>query len=64
MEHYITPDGPPLHAHARHLEKKQLEISKAKFAKMEEMGIIRHFNSLCSAAFRGVSEVSIETPFG
>ena len=37
VEHYITTEGPPLHAHSRCL--------KAKFAEMERMGIIRRSNS-------------------
>ena len=45
VEHYITTDGPPLHARARRLEQEKLEVAKAEFAEMERMGIIRRSNS-------------------
>ena len=45
VEHYITTEGPPLHARARRLKQEKLEIAKAEFAEMERMGIIRRSNS-------------------
>ena len=45
VEHYITTEGPPLHARARRLKQDKLEIAKAEFAEMERMGIIRRSNS-------------------
>ena len=48
VEHYITTDGPPLHASARCLKQEtqeKLEVAKVEFAKMERMGIIRRSNS-------------------
>ena len=45
VEHYITTDGPPLHARARRLKQDKLEVAKAEFAEMEKLGIIRRSNS-------------------
>lgn len=45
VEHFITTEGPPLHARARRLKQDMLEIAKAEFAEMEKMGIIRRSSS-------------------
>ena len=45
VEHYITTDGPPLHARARRLKQDKLDVAKAEFAEMEKLGIIRRSNS-------------------
>ena len=58
VEHYITTDGPPLHARARRLKQEQLEVAKAEFAEMERMGIIRRSNSPWASPLHMVSKPS------
>lgn len=45
VELHINTKGPPTHARARRLDAEKLEIAKAEFAKMEELGIIRRSSS-------------------
>ena len=45
VEHFIPTTGPPVHSHARRLPPDKLTLAKEEFRKMEEMGIIRRFNS-------------------
>ena len=45
VEHHIITSGPPLHARACRLDTDKLPVAKAKFAKMEQLGIIRRFSS-------------------
>ena len=45
VEHHILTEGPPLHARARRLDADKLAVAKSEFAKMEQLGIIRHSNS-------------------
>jgi hypothetical protein len=45
VKHHITTSGPPLHARARRLDGEKLAITKAEFAEMEHLGIIRRSDS-------------------
>ena len=45
VEHFITTKGPPEHGHARRLPPDKLNIAKAEFNRMQEMGIIRRSSS-------------------
>ena len=48
VTHFISTEGPPVHARARRLPPEKIKVAKAEFDKMEEMGIIRRSNSPCS----------------
>ena len=45
VEHYITTQGPPIHARARRLPPDKLALAKSEFESMEAMGIIRPSSS-------------------
>ena len=56
VEHYITTQGPPVHAHARRLPPEKLAAAKAEFAAMEAMGIVRRSNSPWASPLHVVSK--------
>ena len=41
IRHFIPTTGPPLHSRARPLDGKKLEVARAEFQTMENLGIIR-----------------------
>ena len=41
VQHFISTKGPSIHARARRLPPDKLEIAKAEFDRMQNMGIIR-----------------------
>ena len=43
--HIVTEEGSPLYARARRLNSDKLDIAKAAFREMEEMGICRRSDS-------------------
>ena len=45
VEHHIETNGPPLHARARRLNPEKLSVTRAGFAHMEQVGIVRWSNS-------------------
>ena len=45
VEHHLPTQGPPVCAQARRLNEEQLAIAKAKFQKMEELGVVQRSNS-------------------
>ena len=49
--HYISTDGPPVHAKARRLDPHKLTIARAEFDAMERLGIIRRSNSPWASPF-------------
>ena len=49
VSHVIPTDGPPVFARARHLFGDKLDIARAEFKKMMDMGIIRPSSSAWSS---------------
>ena len=49
MLHYLVTRGPPVHAQARRLSPEKLEVAKAEFKTLLDLGIIRRSNSLFSS---------------
>ena len=49
VKHFIVTSGPPVHARARRLPPDKLAAAKARFAEIQEVGIIRRSNSPCSS---------------
>ncbi|XP_061887393.1 uncharacterized protein LOC133638619 [Entelurus aequoreus] len=45
VSHYISTNGPPVHAKARRLDPHKLSIARAEFDAMERLGIVRRSNS-------------------
>ena len=45
VEHHLTTTGPLVFAPIRRLHDEQLDVAKAEFKKMEDLGIIRRSNS-------------------
>ena len=45
VQHHIPTTGPPVHARARRLAPAKLDMAKAEFRKMIQMGICRRSNS-------------------
>ena len=45
VEHFITMNGPPIHAHARSLSPEKMSIAKGGFDRTEAMGIVHRSSS-------------------
>ena len=55
---FVTTKGPPVHAHARRLPPDKLEIARAEFNRMQEIGIIRRSSSPWAAPLHMVPKES------
>ena len=58
VEHHLVTEGPPVFARARRLRDDQLNLAKAEFKKMEDLGIIRRSNSPWSSPLHMVPKAN------
>ena len=45
VKHFITTEGPPIHARPRRLDAEKLQVAESEFLKMKQMGIVRRSDS-------------------